>query len=52
MQYLVDTPLVRQVEAVLRGGESLHLQYTGSNGHSGKVDLSVGLLKAHGGIHR
>lgn len=48
---LVDTPLVRQVEAVLGGGESLHLQDAGSDGHSGEVDLGTGLLKAHRGVH-
>ncbi len=49
--YFVDTPVVRRVEAVLRGGESLHLQDAGSDGHSGEVDPSIGLLKAHCGIH-
>lgn len=48
---LVDTPLVRQVEAVLGSGESLHLQDAGSDGHSGEVDLGTGLLEAHCGVH-
>lgn len=52
VQYLVHTPVVRQVEAVLRGGEPLHLQDPSSDGHSGQVDLSTGLLKAHRVIHR
>lgn len=52
VQHLVDTPVVRQVEAVLCGGESLHLQDAGSDGHSGEVDLGTGLLKAQCGIHR
>lgn len=51
VQHLVDTPVVRQVEAVLRCGESLHLQDAGGDRHSGEVDLSAGLLEAHCGIH-
>lgn len=51
VRYLVDAPVVRQVEAVLCGGESLHLQDAGSDGHSGEVDLGTGLLKAQCGIH-
>lgn len=51
VQYLVDAPVVRQVEAVLCCGEPLHLQDAGGDGHSGEVDLSSGLFEAHSGIH-
>lgn len=52
VRHLVDAPVVRQVETVLGGGESLHLQDAGSDGHSGKVDLGAGLLEAHCGVDR
>lgn len=51
LQHLVDAPVVRQVEAVLGRGESLHFQDAGSNGHSGEVNLSAGFLKSHCGVH-
>lgn len=51
VQYLVDTPVVR-LEAVLCGGESLHLQDVGGDGHSGEVDPRAVLLKAHCGVPR
>lgn len=51
-EHLVDTPVVRQVEAVLRGCESLHLQDASGDGHSREVDRGVGLLEAHRGVHR
>lgn len=49
--HLVDTTVVRQVEAVLGSVESLHLQDAGGDGHGGEVDLGAGLLEAHRGVH-
>ena len=51
-EHLVDTPVVRQVEAVLCSCESLHLQDASGDRHGWEVDRSGGLLEAHRGIHR
>lgn len=49
--HLVDAPVLRQVEAVLRRRESLHLLDARGDGHGGQVDLGVGLFEAQRGVH-
>lgn len=48
---LIDAPVLRQVEAILRRGEALHLQDAGGDGHRGKEDLGAGLFEAHRSVH-
>lgn len=45
--HLVDAAVLRQVEAILRRREPLHLQDACRDGHGGQVDPGVGLLEAH-----